>query len=218
MWDTDKGERKLLGKERRLFIAGLLSLFDRLQDDAEDAREGGTKHFWETDVYLFEALPTTHRHLALLSVGQFLLGDMPAPKADLWQDAAILAVFYHLKAMVEVEIDEEQQKDPLEDRTYWRLLVREAWLEQFLEGKTPEELEIAFKPGEGDRQKVSSDDLEEWFDKIEYLAMEVLEDRDVEIDFLINTPAEVAKCLKFSEHEEAKLLEYRRALLQEESQ
>lgn len=177
MWDSSAGVRKLQGKERTLFIEGLLSLHDHLRLDEED--DG-----LPLDIPAFDDIPLTDRLSVLVFVADQVLGDGPPPKGYAWNEAAIGAIFAHLEVMIELEIEAaDLPAEPGEDRSFWRRLVHEAWMERCFPAS-----EVKWGKGEGNKQQLSSRDRDHWFFKSECLRSELLEDDDYTMDHFMDAP------------------------------
>lgn len=182
MWNTPGGERKLAGKERALFIEGVTNLCDQLMDVEEPDDE------CPTDVPVFDQIPIEERPYVLLGVARSVLGDDPAPKPTAWNEGAILAVFNHIRDEVEFEIDNEGEGGVLDLDPRWRGLVHEAWIERcYRKG------EVDYDPDEGDKQAITSKNLDGWSFKIEGLADQLLFDRDCEMEEFLDMAPEAAQ-------------------------
>ena len=99
MWRTSCGNRTLKRAEARLFAEALLSLLD--QEDAlrhEDCPLG---------IECYDSLTYGQKISVLATVGKGLLReDVPAVGLTAVVEAAIAAVFEHLKSLVEIGLDE----------------------------------------------------------------------------------------------------------------
>ena len=183
MWKTESGVRKLVGKERRLFMAGTSSLFSWL-DDLHEIDED-----WSSGSPAFDKIPIENRRWVLLLVAESLLGDGPDPSLGAWNEGAVLAVFTHLLDEVDVEID-NQAEETLDDPVYLRSRIHEAWMEKCDKSEMAE-----FGEGEGPHQPLDSTDSDEWDSKIEFLADQILFDRDCESEvFMDLNPAVAEMC------------------------
>jgi len=81
VWDSSAGIRKLEGKERALFIEGLLSLHDHLRLDGDD--DG-----LPLDIPAFDDTTLTDRLSVLVFVADQVLSNGPPPKGFAWNEAA----------------------------------------------------------------------------------------------------------------------------------
>ena len=97
MWRTPNGERVLTGPESALFRAGLGSLVEQV--DVLD-------HDWDLGVRLFDALSHPQKLALLAEVGSALLdpGVTPPPLTAI-REAALAAVYAHIRSEMHVEID-----------------------------------------------------------------------------------------------------------------
>ena len=185
MWNTSEGVRKLLGKERRLFTSVTGSLFDWLGDLKEIDED------WQGGASAFDNIPIENRRWLLLWVAEALLGDGPAPSLAAWNEGAVLAVFRHLEEQLDVEFDLQDSSEPPDEPVYWRSMVYEAWVERFDEAEM-----VVFGKGEGPNQPVHSLDSDQWSSKIEFLADQILFDRDCEAEYVMDAPPQVAEMSK----------------------
>jgi hypothetical protein len=123
MWYTPKGDRKLQGRERALFVAGVVGLYEHLIDeDMWDDNDGGP----HTGVPVFDAIPIDARPYVLLHVAQQMLSDGESPELYAWNEGTIRAVFAFVESMCELE-DEDSETEAASGR--FHRLVREAWEE-----------------------------------------------------------------------------------------
>jgi hypothetical protein len=185
MWDTPKGIRKLKGRERALFRAALLSLFDELRGATpEDEPEFG--------VPAFDTIDLEERPWILLLAAEALLGDGEAPEIRAWNEGSLAAVYEWVRGalIAEIELRETPGRAP-RSRTRWRGFVHIAWMEVVYP-----EIGAPSPRGEGEKQSVGSRDLDEWLYKLELLREEVLHDDDSSMDGLMDIPPEKANQLK----------------------
>ncbi len=185
MWNTPGGIRNLKGRERALFRAALLSLFDEFRGATpEDEPEFGVPGFDTIDLEI--------RPWILLLAAEALLGDGEAPEIRAWNEATLAAVYEWVRGalIVEIELGEMPGRGP-HSRNRWRELVREAWMEAVYPG-----IEGPSSGGEGERQPVISKDLDEWLYKLDLLREEVLHDEDAAMDEIMDLAPDKVSELK----------------------
>ena len=184
MWNTQDGIRKLVGKERRLFSAAARSLFHRLGELADIEVD------WNSGSPAFDSIPIENRRWLLLLVAEALLGDEPDPSLGAWNEGAVLAVFNHLKEEVQFEID-YQPEGALDEPAYMRSRVHDAWMEHIDKTEMAE-----YGEEEGPHQPLDSTDFDEWDSKIEFLADQILFDRDCEDETVMDLNPAIAEMCK----------------------
>jgi hypothetical protein len=97
----------------------------------------------------------------------------------------VLAVFHVMESEIKWEIDEG---GVLDDPTWCRQLVKEAWMERI------HDPEMKYDENNGPNQSLDSTDIDEWSVKIEQLTDEILEDSDCEIiDDFSNVPPSIRR-------------------------
>jgi hypothetical protein len=182
VWHTEPGDRKLTGKERKLFVHAVVALCDAIRDLEDDDEK-------LVDVGVFERMSREDRCYALLRVTEHLLNDEPDPPLTAWNEAAILAVYRFIWVALETELRSARKvKSP----PYWRRLIHDAWMDRCYEPG-----EIKFKKDEGHRQRPDSRKSDAWDFKIECLMNEVLWDTDCEMDdVVVDLPPDHAKAIK----------------------
>lgn len=184
MWNTSSGLRALDGKERRLFVRGVVELWTLLTDE-----EG---EWWSSGAPFFDDIPLADRSYALLEVADQLLHSAPPPEYTAWNEGAILAVFNLIGQRVEEEVTQDCPPGSAQARTHWRRLVHEAWMERCY---VPDDL-IDWERDEGPHQSLRSRNLEFWDFKVLLLTDEILFDRDCEMDDFIRMPPEIAATIQ----------------------
>lgn len=195
MWDTSSGPFTATPKERALLEEAVGFLYNRYglpaaagDDEIED---------WDTGVLVFDRIALEDRPYVLLHVAESLLRDGPPPPRRAWNEGALLAVYRTIEDSLEMELEDERHPDlaaSKEDRTYWRRLVREAWMEACYrpdvgEGSADDAAEDEpagmYQPGEGPFQPVESLNAGEWDFKLECLSARTLEDHDCELEEIL---------------------------------
>lgn len=205
MWKTPRGERKLEGRERELFIKALLALYDMFREGEESGAAAP-----DVGVTVFDAIPLEDRAMAVLIVGEQVLGDGPGPGVRAWNAGTLGAIFAHLETLIELEIDSEDLGDAALAKEFeemglgigreeagarfaWRKLIHDTWMDRCFPG-----VGIKFEKGEGDRQPLESKDLDAWTFKIEGLAGELLEDDDYRMEtFMDVMPGQAAAAKEY---------------------
>ena len=158
MWNTSKGTRILVGAERKLFISGVGSLLDHLED-------GG-----KVDVPVFEHLDHRDKIFAIAIVTKALLDKTVSPPDKVaWNESTIYAVFDFIKSLVCCEVDYGDNIDDAKFRYYWRNMILKVCKQKEIETDLTKE----------------TDDEDAWMDCLDEIADEILFDRDWE---LVNTP------------------------------
>jgi hypothetical protein len=163
MWWTQNGNRVLEPKESILFAESLLDLLEDFNlSDNDDYPLGITA---------FDRLTYGQKISVLSTVANGLLRtDAPMVTLTAALEAAIAAVFEHLRNMIIIEIDDEQPQ------TYWRQIVI-----------------AARKEAQGEEIPAPDcDDLKEWDIELECVEEGILWDADYEIEHLYadRSPAE----------------------------
>lgn len=155
----------MLGAEARLFRAALGDLLwhlaeaERFEDD------------WPVGIRTFDALSFGQRLSILEIVGRGLLIESePAPDLTAVAEAALAAVYEHLRGLVAVEVDSAVEVK--EDAEKWRHLIHDAALETV----DPEDRE--------DLPECDCDDRKEWDGWIELLQFHFLWDTDWDFDMV----------------------------------
>jgi hypothetical protein len=152
MYPTSKGERILLGGERRLFEESLAMMVDHLSVCDGDF-----------GVPAFDQLQLGQKLFTLYRAGRALLiPDEPPPEITAFLEAAVATVYQHVFDMVIQEIDEPE----FTPRPSWRQLAIEAASQSESIDQVPKE---------------TSRNKEEWEIIVECLADDVVGDRDFEL-------------------------------------
>lgn len=183
MWHTTYGERKLIGKEARLFKEGALFYVDQIFDFEEEGSHMG--------VPAYDSLTKENRSLILLSTIEAALGDKPSPDLYAWNEGAIYCVFQSIKVSLEMEIWNTKEAARLgrDKQTFysWRKLVHDAYLERLAEDGAQEYKE----------HTMESDDFEIWEEKVERLVDSILPDRDfISCESIMDVPPSRAAIFK----------------------
>jgi hypothetical protein len=168
MWRTSCGERVLSGAEAKVFAEALLNLLDEVTDyDFED---------YELGIKCFDTLTFGQKIYVLATIGNGLFRkDVKPVELTAVLEAAIAAVFEHLKKKIIIEIDEA------EPGTDWRELLVAARKE--MEGE--------------DIPDPTCEDLGEWETELQQLSDAILWDVDYEDeDLYMDKPPEEAQALK----------------------
>jgi hypothetical protein len=166
MWWTPNGQRTLSQAEAKLIRELVASAYDEvdLSDDMET---------FQTGISVFDRLESAQQLALLLEVGEALLqSDVPPPELTAVREAVIAVLFLQLSRELEIE---------MEDRgTYWRELMRAAYLEQ--------------NPDDSEVPPPHSDDLDEWTMLAECLEGRLLWDDDyaAEDTFVDQSPDQIA--------------------------
>ena len=168
MWRTSCGERVLSGAEAKVFAEALLNLLDEVTEfDFED---------YELGIKCFDTLTSGQKIYVLATIGNGLFRkDVKPVELTAVLEAAIAAVFEHLKKKIIIEIDEP------EPGTDWREL-----------------LVAARKEMEGENiPDPTCEDSGEWETEVQRLSEAILWDVDYEDeDLYIDKPPEEAQRLK----------------------
>jgi hypothetical protein len=124
VWRTSQGDRVLGAAEWGLFRAALAEIWDLLEDSEE-----GNELFW-SGLLAFDDLQRNQK-IALLSVVGKALRDpeTPTPELTAHSEAAVAAVFEHVRQSIEVEVDEHPGIVDAQNGVYWRSLVLAAFRE-----------------------------------------------------------------------------------------
>ena len=167
MYPAPGGDRILEGAERRLYQESLAMMTDLLADGDMDF-----------GVSKFDEMLRGPKLVALYESGRALLRPDETPERSAYLEAAIGAVYQHVLAMIEMEIDDpDSASDPLK----WRTLVLDASMENGFETVPV----------------VENEALDEWELAVECLA-EVLWDRDFEIDAHLDADPEASSAMKLA--------------------
>src|SRR6266540_5571336 len=144
VWRTSQGERVLRGAEWELFRAGLGEVWDLVEDSFDG--EG----FVSSGLAAFDDLQPGQKLALLAQVGQALHDEgVPSPELTAHAEAAIAAVYEHVRQSVEVEIDAQDVPELAQHAFFWRRLILAACRQGDVAGDEP-------LPDEG------CDDLSEW--------------------------------------------------------
>jgi len=169
MWQTQEGDRALVGLEGRLFADGLWDLIeDRNLSKWED---------YELGIRIFDSLTYPQQIAVLHQVGTALLrSELPCPRLTAVLEGGVAAVFQHLRISVEIETDE-----PPPYRPTWRQRI----------ARTCRECRVPDVP------KVSSTDREAWNSCISSLEDRILWDADYDDgDNFMDSPPELDEAMK----------------------
>lgn len=152
MWRTELGERILTDGEAALFRAGLASFIVHLN------RPEDVDSLMDIGVSAFDRLTFPEKMAMLEIVARGLLdADVPCPQLSAVSEGALGAVYYHIMAQVELEIDE--------NRRAFRPLIREACEAMGITEDLP---------------KPNSKRVDAWLDCVEMLMDLIFFDRDWE--------------------------------------
>ena len=177
MWATTQGDRTLIGPESVLVRKSVDYLRDMITVGI-DLNEP-----YQTEVEIFSELQPTQQLTILHEVAFALLDpDCPTPELNAIREGTVYALYREIVSLVEIEIDLSQfESTPDYDI---RTSVVSAF-EQF--DHFPEQWVCEFTPDilELGRPTKQCVDLEEWSRVIEFLADQVLWDRDFEFETMI---------------------------------
>lgn len=164
MWHTQAGDRILAGAEAKVFAESLSDLVSdiHLSPDYDD---------YEVGIPIFDNLTYNQKITILLVIAKGLFrADIPTLNLTALNEAAVAAVFEHLKLNLFVEIDEN------DGTKYWRTLVRNALVQ--LDYKNPPSLKTI--------------DQDKWEFAIVFLSEQILWDTDYLMDNLMDDSPEVS--------------------------
>jgi len=168
MWRTSCGDRTLKGAEARLFAEALLDLLD---DEDELQFED-----CELGIECFDNLTYGQAIFVLHTIATGLLrDDVPAVPLTAVVEAAIAAVFQHLRIQVDIEVDEP---------TWWR-----DWRKLIIAARE--------ETGGEELPDPTCDDLDEWDLQIQELTDVVLWDADYgDGELYLDKPPEESEVLR----------------------
>lgn len=202
MWWTPEGERVLRGAEWALVRAGVEALWDEIEEGIADPDLGPAV----TGVGTFDRFSPSQQ-LAVLAHVARALSDESVPRRELtaYAEAAVAAVFAHLRTGVEMEIEWARGPDvgpgsDASDRFFLRSLTLAAYREVAAGEEETGGSETPVEAGDDDDDEgpwappeVTSSDLGPWEDLIECLSNRILwEDGDYDMadEFLDLDPDE----------------------------
>ena len=160
MWWTSAGERVLRGAEWALFQAGLGGVWDLVEDSFSG------DDLFSCGLAAFDDLQPGQKLALAAQVGQALHDEtVPPPELTAHAEAAIAAVFEHVRQSVEAEIGMQPVSGPAEHAFSWRRLIAAACRESGAAGDEP-------LPDE------ACDDVSEWALLLDCLADRILWDDD----------------------------------------
>jgi hypothetical protein len=131
MWRTPFKEhvRVLQGHERRLFVAGVASLWC-MYNNEWDLEEPDVEQLEEVGVTLFDAMDARTRIWAIAFVARHLLDpNLKEPMQLAWSEATIAAIFENIVTNIACELDNDEPRSKF--RYYWRKLVFSALKENY---------------------------------------------------------------------------------------
>jgi len=109
MWQTSNGDRVLRDAERALFMQGMSSLVDWIEDTVD----------WEVQVGVFDRLSKPEKLAIIEQVASALvLEDVPSPPLTAVGEGSVAAIYAQLKINVDLQIDGDEDGDER------RLIVR----------------------------------------------------------------------------------------------
>jgi len=165
MYHTPRGDRILLGAERRFFVESLGTIIDLL---ATDDMEFG--------VAPFDELQRNQKLVVLyISARGLLRPGEPPPKLTAFIESAVATVYEFAEVQVHQELDDPELR---QGTPYWRRLVLEAAREQIEPDELPDD---------------TSGDKETWTLLMECLAGRVLWDSDYEWRESLDLPPEESR-------------------------
>jgi len=171
MYHTPRGDRILLGTERRLFVESLAMILDLLATDGTDEMVFG--------VVPFDELQQNQKLVVLYdSACGLLRPDAPAPRLTAFIESAVAIVYEFAKDQVKQEIDALVCR---EGATRWRRMILDAARDQEVSDELPED---------------TDDDKETWDFLLECLAGCVLWDNDYECEAIMDLPPEKSRHLR----------------------
>ena len=160
VWWTSAGERVLRGAEWALFQAGLGGVWDLVEDSFSG------DDLFSCGLAAFDDLQPGQKLALAAQVGQALHDEtVPPPELTAHAEAAIAAVFEHVRQSVEAEIGMQPVSGPAEHAFSWRRLIAAACRESGAAGDEP-------LPDE------ACDDVSEWALLLDCLADRILWDDD----------------------------------------
>lgn len=174
MWRTRTGNRTLYGAEARLLAAAIAAVLDDLCCQLDTDNEDLDPAVWQFGIAVFDELESHQRLAVLHRVATYLLTEtVDTLPLNAINEAAIGALFAEVRDQVLSEIE-----TPSESRfsTTWRALALAAFQESQPLADTTEEIAAGIAPA--DRY---DDDVERWENLVEWLADNILWDRDYEI-------------------------------------
>jgi hypothetical protein len=182
MWRTSRGNRVLKGAEAKVFASSVLVMLQRELFDEDYPCYG---------IPVFDTLTPPQRIATLHFVAQALFRpEVPIPEHTAVLEGAAATVIEHVGTLLKYEISSTPDETPL------RSLVAKACREV-------DEDEGRDVPEEGEEEEgwegpdASCDDLDEWYDCVEYLHDSILWDRDcLSEDLLVDLPPEGSEFVK----------------------
>jgi len=174
MWATSQGDRTLVGDEAQLVLCSVGYLHDMITS-AVDLGEA-----YPNEVAMFSSLQPTQQMAILHEVAHGLLDpESPIPELTAVREATVYAIYRELASLVEIELDMSRLDEP---NFYYREAIVRA-CEQFKE--PPSEWSDEFEledPTDYEPPKPGCVELNLWNDAIEFLADQILWDRDFELE------------------------------------
>jgi hypothetical protein len=164
-WNTQAGERILVGAEAALFRAMVDDLHEQIRHLDRD----------DFAISLFQNLTQNAKLALVFQVAQALLCETETyPTLNAENEATIATIFEVGFESLTVEIDLEQDEYFEGDRFYWRRLAGNAYAELELEDDSDDDSEdITDNPAERKRREI-----DEWGFKFEILSDQILWDAD----------------------------------------
>lgn len=198
MWHTSEGERTLEGAEAILVKASASRMAEICLEERDSSRT-----YWY-GIEIFDALHVDDRLRIVEVVTTWLLtpSNRPLPLSAVLE-ATVGAIFAQVRLELEAEIDAENDVasdsgfDPADEKSYdsWRTEVFASLNERRLasmEFNDSDDGGIPWYPESADWR-----DMEQWVNALEFLADQILWDRDYELaSALLDKPPEVATAIK----------------------
>ena len=165
MWRTPNGDQTIKGKYKKLFLDGAWETIELFM--MEEDEEGFITTNGSGGHEPFNSLSNREKVYGLASVTKSLVGKSKSPKLFQWNESIIYAVFQSILAEVDYEIDAcrtSEEYAQCEFSHHWRKMISEAEREVF------DESDEYIDP--------SCEDRDEWEAVVEFLADQILHDRD----------------------------------------
>jgi hypothetical protein len=174
MWATSQGDRTLGGHEAKLVRSSVGYLRDMITAGTDIDEP------YQTDVAVFNRLQSTQQLAVLHEVGYALL-DPATPVLELTsiREGTVHVIYRELAALVEIEIDLTRIDDDPDYSTRSSIVAACDYFNRFPAEWTSDFIE---EPAQHRPPKVDCDDVDQWSAALEFLADQVLWDRDFEME------------------------------------
>jgi len=191
MWATSTGDRTLVADEAQLFLNSVGYLHDMITS-AVDLGEA-----YSTDVAMFNTLQPTQQMAMLHEVAHGLLDpETPIVKLTAVREATVYAIYRQLNSLLEIEFEMSQMNRP--DFYHRETMIRACQQTCSLPSEWSDGFEPELAPGH-EPPDLQSVDLNKWKNTVEFLADQVLWDRDFELEavFADHDPQKVKAIKQF---------------------